>query len=153
MGRYYEEFLMGEVVETPARTVTEADVVNFAGLSGDFNPLHTDSKFAATTQFGQRIAHGLLGLAFVSGLLGRLNLFDGTALAFVELRWKFLRPVYFGDTLRARQTVVERRETRSPKSGMVTFQVDLVNQHEEIVQSGQRVLMIARRASKPASET
>ena len=143
---------MGEVVETPARTVTEADVVNFAGLSGYFNPLHTDSEFAAASQFGQRIAHGLLGLAFVSGLLGRLNLFDGTGLAFVELRWKFLQPVYFGDTLRVRQTVVERRETRSPKSGMVTFQIDLVNQHEEIVQSGQRVLMIARRPSEPASE-
>lgn len=143
---------MGEVVETPARTVTEADVVNFAGLSGDFNPLHTDAEFAAASQFGQRIAHGLLGLAFVSGLLGRLNLFDGTGLAFVELQWKFLRPMYFGDTLRVRQTVVERRETRSPQRGMVTFQIDLVNQHQEIVQSGQRVLMIARRPSEPASE-
>jgi len=145
VGLYYEDFSAGDVVETPARTVTEADVVNFAGLSGDYNPLHTDSVFSAESPFGQRIAHGLLIVAMVSGLLGRLNLFDGTGLAFVELRWKFLAPVFFGDTVHVRHVVQEVHETKSSRSGRVTFRIDVVNQKGEVVQSGERVLKIARR--------
>ncbi|CAB4785368.1 MAG: dehydratase [Actinobacteria bacterium] len=148
MGLYYEDFSVGDAVETPARTVTETDVVNFAGLSGDYNPLHTDAAFAAASPFGQRIAHGLLVVAFVSGLLARLSLFDGTGLAFVELRWKFLKPVFFGDTLHVRHSVLEKHDTKSTKSGTVSFQVDVLNQNSEIVQTGQRVLKLARRPAQ-----
>lgn len=150
MALHYEDFSIGHIVETPGRTVTEADVVAFAGLSGDYNPLHTNAAFAAQSPFGQRIAHGLLVVAFVSGLLGRLNLFDGTGLAFVELRWKFLLPVFFGDTLHVRQTVLEKRDTKSTKSGLVTFRIEVVNQRGETVQSGDRVLKLARRSQASA---
>jgi len=145
LGLYYEDFAVGDTVQTPGRTVTEADVVNFAGLSGDYNPLHTDAEFAGASPFGQRIAHGLLVVAFVSGLLARLSLFDGTGLAFVDLRWKFLLPVFFGDTLRVRHSVAEKHATKSPRSGMVTFHIDVLNQKGEVVQTGERVLKLARR--------
>lgn len=142
---FYEDFEPGLVHETPARTVTEADVVGFAGLSGDFNPMHTDAEFAGASPFGERIAHGLLGLAITSGLLARLSLFDGTGLAFLGLSWEFKGPIRFGDTLRVRQIVIERRETSDPSRGIVDFSVEVINQHDAVIQTGTRRLMIACR--------
>lgn len=104
-GRYFEEFEIGDEVETAARTVTETDVMLFAGLSGDYNQLHTDAEFARGTLFGERIAHGLLGLSIASGLASRLGFVEGTAEAFTGLEWKFRGPIKIGDTIRVRLKV------------------------------------------------
>jgi acyl dehydratase len=144
---YYDDFEVGQVFVTPARTITETDVVLFAGLSGDYNVLHTDAEAAGQTIFGQRIAHGLLGLAVTSGLKQRLGVFEGTIIAFLGLTWEFCGPILFGDTIHARITIDDMRKTSKPDRGIVTQKIELINQHEEIVQSGTHKVMIRRRQS------
>lgn len=141
-GLYFEEFEVGQELESPARTVTEADVVLFAGLSGDYNPLHTDAEFAKGTPYGQRIAHGLLGLAIASGLAARAGFIEGTTLAFLGVDWKFKAPILFGDTLRLRTRVVKTRPMRSMGGGMVVFAVTVINQRGERVQQGEWTMLI-----------
>jgi len=135
-GRYFEEFEIGDVIETPPRTITETDVVLFAGLSGDYNQLHTDAEFGKETPFGERIAHGLLVLSIVSGLATRPGFVEGTILAFRGLEWKFSRPVKFNDTIHARFEVKEKKRTPRLGGGIVTLKVSVVNQRDELVQKG-----------------
>ena len=135
-GRYFEEFEIGEIIESAARTVTETDVVIFAGLSGDYNQLHTDVEYAKDTLFGERVAHGLLGLAIVSGLAARLGFIEGTVQAFRELEWKFSGPIKIGDTIRARFEIRKKREMRRLGSGLITLNVAVLNQRDEVVQKG-----------------
>jgi 3-hydroxybutyryl-CoA dehydratase len=135
-GRYFEEFEVGETIETASRTITEADVVLFAGLSGDYNQLHTDAEFGKETMFGERIAHGLLGLSVASGLASRMGFMEGTAMAFRELEWKFIGAILFGDTIRARFEVKEKKAMRRVGGGLVTFDVAVLNQKGETMQKG-----------------
>ena len=135
-GSYYEEFEAGDIVETVGRTITEADVVAFAGLTGDYNQLHTDDEFARKGMFGERVAHGLLVLSIVSGLATRSGFIDGTVEAFTGVEWKFRAPVKFGDTIRARFEVRRKREASGHKGGLVYFDVVVLNQHDETVQKG-----------------
>lgn len=144
-GRYFEEFSVGDVITTPARTITEADVVNFAALSGDWNQLHTDVEFAKETPFGVRIAHGLLGLTVASGLGARLGFMEGTAEAFLKLEWKFRRPIYIGDTILLRGEVARIRAVRSMGGGVVAFEMKLLNQQGEAVQEGKWTVAIKGR--------
>ena len=141
-GMYFEEFEVGQELSSPARTVTETDVVQFAGLSGDYNQLHTDAVFAAKTPHGKRIAHGLLGLAIASGLAARAGFIEGTALAFTGLTWKFKSPVFFGDTVSLVTKVTKTREMRSMGGGMVVFAVELVNQDGKTVQTGEWTMLM-----------
>jgi 3-hydroxybutyryl-CoA dehydratase len=141
-GRYFEEFEVGESIETPARTITEADVVTFAGLSGDYNPLHTDAEFAKETMFGERVAHGLLGLSVVSGLAWRTGFMEGTADALISVETKFRNPVKFGDTIRARFEVKQKKEMRRMGGGFVTFSVVVLNQRDETIQKGEWMVLI-----------
>jgi acyl dehydratase len=98
---YFEDVEVGFRFETPRRTVTEADLVAFSGISGDFNPLHTDSIFAARSIYGERVAHGALVLSLATGLRQRTGLFDGTLMGLLEIRsWRFAAPVRIGDTIR-----------------------------------------------------
>lgn len=145
MGAYFEDFSIGQEFISPARTVTEHDVMEFAGLSGDYNPLHTDTEFCRQTQFGRPIAHGLLGLTITSGLTSRLGLFDGTAVAFLGLTWSFSGPIFFGDTIHARMVVKEKRETSKLDRGILIRQVEVINQRGEVVQKGELSLMVRRR--------
>jgi acyl dehydratase len=146
-GKYFEEFAIGEEVVSPARTITEADVVMFAALTGDYNQLHTDEEFAKTTPFGRRIAHGLLVLSDAVGLLGRLGFIEGTALAFRELTWKFSQPVFMGDTIHVKARCRELKPMARLGGGLVIFDLSVVNQEGKTVQKGEwHVLM----ASKPA---
>ena len=115
-GKYFEEFEIGYEVESAARTITETDVMLFAGLSGDYNQLHTDVEFAKNTLFGERVAHGLLGLSIASGLASRLGFIEGTAKAFTGLEWKFRAPIKIGDTIRIRITVKQKKEMEIRKS-------------------------------------
>ena len=117
MPMHLEDFKAGQETRTPARTVTEADVVAFAGLSGDFNPIHTDAEFAAATPFKQRIAHGALGLSIATGLGARTGMLDGTAIAFLGIEdWKFSKPIFLGDTVQVRMTVTDVRASSKPGS-------------------------------------
>ncbi|MFQ5897028.1 MAG: MaoC/PaaZ C-terminal domain-containing protein [Candidatus Methylomirabilia bacterium] len=142
--RYFEEVEVGEEYLSPARTVTEADIVIFAGLSGDYNVLHTDAEFMKSSIFGERIAHGLLGLAIQSGLLTRAMRPFAT-LAFVGLRWKFKGPIKIGDTIKVKAKVVAKKETEKPDRGTITLERQVINQRGEVVQEGETDLMVARR--------
>jgi len=144
---FFEDLQVGMAWDTPARTVTEADLVNFAGVSGDFNPLHTDAEYAKTTPFGQRIAHGLLVLSIATGLRQRLGLMDRSLIGFMEIRsWRFKKPVFIGDTVRVRTEIAELRPTSKPDRGVVVQAVKVLNQRDEIVQEGEFVLMVRTKA-------
>ena len=144
-GMYFEDFEIGYSIQSPGRTITETDVVNFAGLSGDFNQLHTDVVYARDAQFGRRVAHGLLGLSIATGLALRLGFMEGTVDAFLSLEWKFRRPIYIGDTIHVTAEVVNTRPMRRAGGGIVDFDVAVVNQDGQSVQKGQwRVLVKAR---------
>jgi acyl dehydratase len=133
---------------TQRRTITESDVSTFAGLSGDFNPLHVDETFAAQGPFGRRVVHGLLVLSIATGLRQQSGVFYGVVRAFAELKsWRFLKPVFMGDTIMVVTTVMEARPTSKPGQGIVEQRVDVVNQDGDIVQSGIFVTMIAGRPS------
>ncbi|HEY3185522.1 MAG TPA: MaoC/PaaZ C-terminal domain-containing protein [Gaiellaceae bacterium] len=142
---HFEDLEVGTETETDSRTVTEADVVAFAGLSGDYNPLHVDAEFARTTPFGERIAHGLLGLAIASGLVSRTGAIEGTTLAFLATEWRFTAPIKLGDTITVRSRVADKRESSKPDRGVVTFAVQVVNQRSEVVQEGTQTLLMKRR--------
>lgn len=146
MGWLYEDFEPGRVIETPGRTLTEADVGAFAGLTGDFNPLHTDEVFAQEAGFGGRIAHGPMVLGMAFGLGARAGLFDETVLGLLGVQWTFEAPVRAGDTLRASIVVVEMRTTRKPDRGIVSLRFDLRNQDRLQVQTGHCQIMFKRRA-------
>lgn len=133
---YFEDLEPGQEVETVGRTITEADLITFAGLSGDYNPLHTDAVYAEHGAYGQRIAHGLLGLAVASGLVARLGLFERSIIAFRELTFKFRRPVFIGDTIHAVVCVNSTKALPRIGGGMVELEVRVYNQEDEVVHSG-----------------
>jgi 3-hydroxybutyryl-CoA dehydratase len=141
-GLHFEEFSVGQEIASPSRTITETDVVQFAGLSGDYNPLHTDAEFAKTTPYGQRIAHGLLGLAVASGLAARAGFIEGTALAFMGVNWKFKAPILIGDTIHLQTRVTRLRAMPSMGGGMVIFDMRVLNQRAEVVQEGEWTLLV-----------
>ncbi len=149
---YFEDFEVGQRFTTPGRTVTEADIVNFAGVSGDFNPIHMDAEHAKGTPFGERIAHGLLVLAMLTGLRQRMGVMDGTLIAWVEIRnYRFLKPVFIGDTIRGETEVVEKRETSRPDRGILVQRVRVLNQRGEVVQEGEFVTLVRRKTAQGAS--
>ena len=146
-GLYFEEFSVGQKFNTVGRTVSEGDIFNFAGLTGDFNQIHTDVAFAATTQFGQRIAHGLLGLSLATGLIMRTGLLEGTVLAFREItEWKFVKPFYIGDTIYAELTVTETKALPRIGGGALISSIAVKNQNDDICQRGSLNLLVL---SKP----
>jgi 3-hydroxybutyryl-CoA dehydratase len=142
-GMYFEEFEIGTEVVSPGRTITETDVVNFAGLSGDYTQLHTDEEFAKGTLFGRRIAHGALVLSIATGLAFRLGFIEGTALAFRELTWKYSQPVYLGDTIHLKARCKELKPMPRLGGGLVVFEAFVINQEEKIVQKGEWHLLVA----------
>jgi 3-hydroxybutyryl-CoA dehydratase len=143
--RYFEEIEIGEKFETPGVTVTDWHVMQFAGVSMDFFELHTNEEFARATDFGRRVAHGLLGLAITDGLKNRSD-FRIHAMASLHWSWDFTGPIFLGDTVTASLRVAEKRESRSkPDRGVVTLDIELRNQRGEVVQKGQNRLMVQRR--------
>lgn len=136
-GLYFEEFTVGQVVKTVARTVSEDAIFTFAGLTGDYNQIHTDAEFAKTTQFGQRVAHGLLGLSIATGLIMRTGYLEGTVLAFREIQdWKFVKPIFIGDTIHALLTVTEMKPLPRIGAGALIASVEVRNQTDEVLQKG-----------------
>jgi acyl dehydratase len=135
-GLYFEEFEVGAALVSQGRTITEADIVTFAGLSGDFNPIHTDAHFAATDAFGQRIAHGLLVQSIATGLAVRTGVLTETVLAFRELSCKFSLPVFIGDTVRVKMEIVEKKALPRLGAGNILLKISVLNQDDKIVQRG-----------------
>lgn len=149
-GMYFEEFEVGQQILTAGRTVTEADIVNFAGLSGDFNQIHIDAEYSRGTLLEQRVAHGLLGLSIASGLVVQTAVMEGTIIAFREINeWKFAKWVAIGDTI---HVVIEVKETKAiPRlgGGSVVIELDVRNQRDETVMKGAWSAIFA---SKPEGE-
>jgi acyl dehydratase len=141
-GLWFEEFTEGLSIESRGRTVTEADLVNFAGVSGDYNPMHTDAEFAAKTPFGQRVAHGALIFSIATGLTYQLGFLEGTIMAFTGLDWKFRNPVFIGDTVKVTASVTKRRAMPAMGGGFVTFDVKVTNQKGEIAQKGEWTVLV-----------
>ena len=148
----FDELAPGDEWESPARTVTESDVVAFAGLSGDFNPIHVDHESAKANAFGRPVAHGLLGLSIASGLASHSPRVD--TLAFLEIvEWKFLQPIAFGDTIRVLTTVESVQPRARGRRAVVTWNRRLVNQEGVTVQEGRtRTLVRGQAGTGPGAD-
>ena len=135
-GMNFEEFEVGYELVTAARTITETDIVNFAALTGDWTQIHVNAEYAKGTIFGQRVAHGLLGLSIAAGLGAQLGFIEETVLAFRSLEWKFSAPIFIGDTIHLKATVKEKKELKKLGGGSIVFEMRLLNQEGKIVQKG-----------------
>jgi acyl dehydratase len=146
--KYFEDLQVGDTDRTGGRTITEADIVNFAGLSGDFNPIHMDESHASRTVFKQRIAHGLLVLSVASGLFtqSEMNLsIKPNVMALMDIKWRFLKPVFIGDTVHIEIEITEKKETSKDDRGIIVTKRTVVNQNGDEVQQGEVMMMIKRR--------
>jgi acyl dehydratase len=126
--------------------VTEADLVIYSGLSGDYNPLHTDEEFCKATDFGTRVAHGPLVYAISAGLMFQLHLYDDTLIAFLGFEnLRFTKPVKPGDTIHAKIKVLEKRETSRLDRGVMKRELQVINQRGEVVQEGIQSFLLKRK--------
>lgn len=145
IGMYLDEFEVGQSWTTPRRTITDAEVSAFAGISGDFNPLHIDELYASQTQFGGRLFHGPGVFAVATGLESTLGIKSETAIAFLGMTWSMVAPVLVGDTIHVTETVSKVRPSSSKTDrGVVTFDVEVLNQRDEVVQKGEWLVMFKR---------
>lgn len=143
-GLYFEEFQIGQKIISVGRTITESDIVSFAGLTGDYNLIHTDSEFSKTTPFGQRVAHGLLCLSIGMGLATRTGFIEGTVLAFREIaEWKFIKPVFIGDTIHVELEVMDIKPVRRIGGGLIVIKAEIKNQSGEVTARGNWEALIA----------
>jgi len=159
-GYSYADLHVGMAFRSPGRTITDADVVGFAGLTGDYSELHTSDVYATSSQFGRRVAHGMLGLAYAHGLMWpRTGELRETAIAFLGISdWRFVGPIFIGDTIFVNYRIAELRESKSrPTQAIATFDVELVNQDGNVVQRGRKALLVSKvpltavEASRPQS--
>ncbi len=139
---------MGQQITSPGRTITEADVVTFAGLSGDSNSIHTDAEYAKNSAFGQRVAHGLLGVSIVSGLAMKTGIMEGTVIAFREIKnWKFSLPVFIGDTIHVIMEVKEKKAMPRLGGGSILLSLDVRNQDDQTVMKGIWTVLVQSKAA------
>ena len=146
-GYRYADLHVGMAFRSPGRTITDADLMAFAGLTGDYSELHTSDVYAKASQFGRRVAHGMLGLAYAHGLMwARTGELRETAVAFLGISdWKFLGPIFVGDTIFVNYAIVELRDSKSrPTQAIATFDVSVVTQDERIVQQGRKALLVSK---------
>lgn len=146
---YFEDLKQGEVFESTGRTVTETDMTFFSMLSGDWNPIHCDQDFASKTRFGERLVHGAYGIAIATGMMHTLGIFEKSAVAMMSISdWKFIKPITVGMTLRLRLTILDFEEGSSERVGRVNRRLQLVNEHDEVVQSGVSDMLILKKAGR-----
>ena len=147
LGYRFEDLFVGMRFRSPGRTITEADLMSFAGLTGDFSELHTSDVYAQSSQFGCKVAHGMLGLAYAHGLMwARTGELRETAIAFLGIDgWKFVGPIFVGDTIFVNYVLAELRDSRSkPTQAIATFDVELVKQDGSVVQKGKKALLVSK---------
>jgi len=146
--KFFDDFVVGDEWVTPRRTITETDIVMFAAMTGDHNPVHTDELFARATPFGTRILHGPAVFAIAAGLEFRLGLKEGTAIAFLGMTWDLMAPIQAGDTIHVYQRVESMRRTSNPARGIVNFWLEVRNQRGVVCQEGTwKVMFHARPAA------
>lgn len=146
-GLRYADLHVGMAFRSPGRTITDADLVAFAGLTGDYSELHTSDVYAKSSQFGRRVAHGMLGLAYAHGLMWpRTGELRETAVAFLGIDgWKFVGPIFVGDTIFVNYTLGELRDSKSrPTQAIAVFDVEIVNQDGGVVQRGRKALLVSK---------
>lgn len=148
-GLYFEEFELGTKMKTRGRTITESDLVQFAALTGDYNPMHTDAEYSKTSFMGQRVAHGMLTLSYAVGQAYQLGILERTVLGFRGLDMKFSAPVFIGDTIHAEITVIEKKEAARLGGGIVDLEIRIINQEGKVAQKGTLILLMA---SRPKTE-
>jgi acyl dehydratase len=147
LGYRYEDLFVGMRFRSPGRTILDADLIGFAGLTGDYSELHTSDVYAKASQFGRRVAHGMLGLAYAHGLMwARTGELRETAVAFLGIEdWRFLGPIFVGDTIFVDYEIAELRDSRSrPTQAIATFEVAVVNQDGAAVQRGRKALLVSK---------
>jgi acyl dehydratase len=151
-GKYFEEFEVGEELVTDARTVAEADVINYTILSWDNNPLHTDVTYGSSSGFSGTLAPLLLPIVFANGLGATLGFLAGTNRGALGDWWEFVSPLKVGDTLHFRQVIAEKRDAQDPSTGIVTFEMEMINERGEVISRGQRSALVARLPQEGDSE-
>nr|MDO8082391.1 MaoC/PaaZ C-terminal domain-containing protein [Candidatus Freyarchaeota archaeon] len=142
-GKTFPEFKLGDKLVSSPITVTESHISLFAGLSGDFNPLHTNEEFAQKMPFKGRIAHGMLTVSMGSGFIGML--LAGTAIAFMETECNFKAPVKINDTIHTELEVAETKPVQKYDGGIVKFNMKIKNQRDETVVEGYATLMVSNK--------
>ncbi|MED1607669.1 MaoC/PaaZ C-terminal domain-containing protein [Cytobacillus kochii] len=147
MDLFFDDIKIGEELISPRRTITETDVVNFSGLSGDFNALHIDEEFAKNTPYKTRVAHGLLTVSVVTGLQAMMGQINNTTLGLLEIKWRFIMGVIPGDTIYAKFVAKEKKETSKKDKGVLTKSVYVYNQRDELVSEGEIILLMKRKLS------
>ena len=146
---FYADFEPGQVFTSQGRTMTEADLTMFSMLTGDWNPVHSDAEFAKETKFGQRLMHGAMGIGLGIGLMHGLGIFEDSAVALLDVQeWKFLEPVFVGDTLHLKLTILDKSLGRSGNTGRIGRRFELVNQHGRVAHSGRADVLV--RVHRPA---
>ena len=146
-GLYFNQIEIGMEITTQGRTITESDIVGFAGLSGDYNQIHTDKIYASQADFGKRVAHGLLITSIISGLAVQTGFMEETVIAFREIsQWKYSYPIFIGDTVHAIITVMSKKDMTRLNGGAVDFNIKVYNQENKIVQSGNWIILIKKQS-------
>ena len=141
---FFDDIEVGQTWISPARTVTETDVVNFANITGDCDPLHVNHDYASKSPYRQPIAHGLLGVSWVAGLAIHNPMVRTVAFTSIQ-KWDFVAPIFFGDTIHVQTTVLEK-ENAGKKTGRVHWQKNLINQDGKIVQRGIFETLVSKRS-------
>lgn len=151
---FFDDFEVGQVFDSPGRTVTEADLSLFCMISGDWHPIHSDEVFARTTPFGRRVVAGVFGIAVITGMMGRWGIFEDSVVAMTSLDdWRFRRPIFVGDTLRVRMTILDKQLSRGGTRGLVDRGFLLRNQAEDVVQEGRSAALVLRRTASAGAGT
>ncbi len=146
-GLFFEDFQPGQKAVSAGRTITDHDIATFAGLSGDFNQIHTDAEFARSTPFGQRIAHGLLGLSIASGLAVQTGVLGANVIAFREVgEWKFVKPIFIGDTVHVEMEITETKALPRLGGGSVTLRILVNNQSNQTTMKGLWTVLVKNRS-------
>lgn len=147
LGYTYDDLYVGLEFRSPGRTIGEADLVGFAGLTGDYSELHTSDVYAKASQFGRRVAHGMLGLAYAHGLMwARTGELRPTVIAFLGIEdWRFIAPIFMGDTIFVNYRIANIRDSNSkPAQAIVTFDVQVVDQDDRLVQKGRKAILVSK---------
>lgn len=148
MKKYYEEFEPGQTRSTTGRTITETDIIIHAGQTGDFFPHHMDDEWCKTQPFKKRIAHGTLIFSIAIGQTA--NEINDVSMTYGYDRLRFVRPVFIGDTIRTETVIKSKKDHKRPEYGLIVEQVEVYNQHLELIMACEHLLLVEKLTPQPA---